>query len=108
MPVHAHLHHRRPAISFPKPRWHAISIEHAAVVGGSALVILALTLLLLTLVRTLAAREPSSGEVATGAATALTLPEGTPAFREHGVLYAPSGYAPPGIWTPKTGPGPVR
>jgi hypothetical protein len=108
MSVHAHLRHRRPRISFPKPRWHASWIEHATVVVGSAILVLAVTLLLLALLHTHAAREPSSAGTATDAATTLTLPDGTPAFQEHGVLHVPARYAPPGIWTPKTGPGPVR
>jgi len=83
-------------------------VEHATVVVGSAILVLAVTLLLLALLHTLAAREPSNAGTATDASTTLTLPGGTPAFQEHGVLHAPPGYAPPAIWTPRTGPGPVR
>jgi hypothetical protein len=78
------------------------------VVVGSALLVLAVTLLVLALLQTLTARGPSSAVTATDAATPLMLPGGALAFQEGGVLYVASGYAPPGMWTPKTGPGPVR
>jgi hypothetical protein len=108
MSVRARLHHRRPGISFRKTRWHASRLEQAAVVVGSALLILAVTLLVLALLQTLAARGPSNAVTATDAATPLMLPGVALAFEERGIVYAPSSYAPPGIWTPKAGPGPVR
>jgi hypothetical protein len=88
------------------PRWHSSRGEHATLLIVSAVLVLALTILLLALVRTLADRE--SVRAGGASATSLTLPVETPAFQERGVIYAPSGYAPPGIWTPKSGPGPVR
>ncbi len=33
--------------------------------------------------------------------------DGTGVTQRNGILHAPRGYAPPGLWTPRSGPGPV-
>jgi hypothetical protein len=79
------------------------------VLVASAALLLALTLLLLAVTRSVTERGvSSSGGTQHAAWTSMSLPGGVPATEEGGIVYAPSGYSPPGIWTPSTGPGPVR
>ena len=70
--------------------------------------ILALTLLMLGLV----GRDPSTASTGPAGPSGVTgaplsLPGGVEAVWDGEVIHAPSRYAPPGLWTDRSGPGPI-
>lgn len=112
--VHAHSHiplqHRLVAWlpASRGSRWVVGGIGPAAGLVGSALAVLALTLVLLALAAGGVGGDPATTAPPPGAIGGpVTLPGGIAAVAEGGIVHAPHSYAPPGIWTPKSGPGPV-
>jgi hypothetical protein len=111
--VHAHpqtpLEHRYAAsVSGLRPPWRVGRVGPATALVGSALAVLALTLLLLALAGAGVGRDSTSlmGPVAS-TGTPLILPGGAVGIEKRGIVHAPSGYSPPGIWRAWSGPGPL-
>jgi hypothetical protein len=105
--MHAHpyflLHPRELASSLPRPRARYVITALLAI----GLVVLSLILVIAT-PQGGAERVPASPAGPAGpAGTPLLLPGGIPAVAYGGVVHAPDDYAPPGIWTHPSGPGPV-